>query len=240
MLLHATGHTCGRLSAPASTAGSRASVSNRSPLVHQNCRQQRTRPLQTCANAPGAPTKSASGTRIKDPRIKDLGPDNWNITYYPKQHDTVAVHKPWYIIDAEGQTLGRLAVLAACVLRGKDQPSYSPSMDMGGYVIIINAEKVTVTGNKFNDKLYRSHPTAKPGTLKTETFRQLNERIPERILEKAIKGMLPKGRLGLKLATHLKVFKGTRHSHGAQQAIDITSRINQKFNTGNTTEVAAQ
>ena len=70
-----------------------------------------------CPAAPGAPTKSASGTRIKDPRIKDLGPDNWNITYYPKQHDTVAVHKPWYIIDAEGQTLGRLAVLAACVLR---------------------------------------------------------------------------------------------------------------------------
>lgn len=70
-----------------------------------------------CIAAPGAPTKSASGTRIKDPRIKDLGPDNWNITYYPKQHDTVAVHKPWYIIDAEGQTLGRLAVLAACVLR---------------------------------------------------------------------------------------------------------------------------
>lgn len=67
--------------------------------------------------APGAPTKSVSGTRIKDSRIKDLGPDNWNITYYPKQHDTVAVHKPWYIIDAEGQTLGRLAVLAACVLR---------------------------------------------------------------------------------------------------------------------------
>lgn len=124
--------------------GSHAFVGNRSPRLHQTCRQQRTRPTKTCANgkrknprpcprylsslpqcfdgllyiaAPGAPTKSVSGTRIKDPRIKDLGPDNWNITYYPKQHDTVAVHKPWYIIDAEGQTLGRLAVLAACVLR---------------------------------------------------------------------------------------------------------------------------
>ncbi|KAL0047342.1 hypothetical protein WJX82_001017 [Trebouxia sp. C0006] len=207
-----------------------AFVGSRSPLQHSQCGQQRSQSFRRCSNVVEAPTKTASAPKAKDSRIKDLGPDLWNTTYYPKQHDTVAVHKPWYFIDAEGQTLGRLAVLAACVIRGKDLPSYSPSMDMGGYVIIINADKVTVTGNKFNDKLYRSHPTSKPGTLKVETFRQVNERIPERILEKAIKGMLPKGRLGHRLFTHLKVFKGTKHPHGAQQAVDITGRINQKFN----------
>lgn len=176
---------------------------------------------------------------VKSPtkhKLQPLGPDLWNTTYYPKLRDAVANHKPWYIIDAEGQTLGRLAVLAACVLRGKDQPSYSPSMDMGGYLIVINADKVIVTGNKTNQKLYRSHPTAKPGTLKTENFKQLNQRIPERPVEAAIKGMLPKGRLGRKLFTHLKVFKGTRHPHGAQQATDITHRINEKFNNDSPTK----
>lgn len=182
----------------------------------------------------GTKRHTAVQTKAAAAQDFDLGPslgaDLWNKTYYPRKHDTVAVHKPWFIIDAEGQTLGRLAVLAATVLRGKDQPGYTPSMDMGAYVIVINAEKVTVTGKKYHQKLYRSHPTAQPGTLKTETFRDLQKRIPERIIEKAIFGMLPKGRLGNKLHTHLKVFKGTQHPHTAQQAIDITGRINQKFN----------
>jgi large subunit ribosomal protein L13 len=174
------------------------------------------------------PVVCSAAAAATDREIASLGPDKWNNTYYPTMQDAAAVHKKWVIVDAEGQTLGRLAVLVAMAIRGKDQPTYTPSMDMGQYVIVINAEKVQVTGNKFNDKLYRSHPTARPGTLKTETFKQLQQRIPERIVEKAVKGMLPKNRIGRHLFTHLKVFKGAQHPHAAQRPTDITHRINQK------------
>mmetsp|Transcript_7807 Transcript_7807/g.14777 ORF Transcript_7807/g.14777 Transcript_7807/m.14777 type:complete len:227 (-) Transcript_7807:222-902(-) len=157
-----------------------------------------------------------------------LGPDLYNKSYYPKAADHEQVNKPWYIVDAEGQTLGRLATLVAGHLRGSNLPTYTPSVDMGGYVVVINAEKVIVTGNKGSDKLYRRHTTGRPGKMKIETFDQLQARIPERIVEKAVKGMLPKGRLGRTLFTHLKVFEGAEHPHSAQQPVDITTQIVKK------------
>lgn len=147
--------------------------------------------------------------------LPKLGKDVWNDTYYPTLEDTKE-HKEWLLIDAEDQILGRLASDAAQWLRGKKYPEYTPSMDMGANVIIINAEKVRVTGNKADQKLYRRH-SGRPGGMKVENFNDLQQRIPERIVEKAIKGMLPKGRLGRKLFTNLKVYKGAEHPHSAQQ-----------------------
>lgn len=160
--------------------------------------------------------------------VESLGRDKWNDTYYPSGQDAACVHKDWYIIDAEGQTLGRLASLAADYIRGKNNPGYTPSMDMGSYVVVINADKVAVTGNKENQKLYHRHTVGRPGGWKKETLEQVRERIPERIVEKAVKGMLPRGRLGNKLFHHLKVYKGQSHPHEAQQPVDITARISQK------------
>jgi large subunit ribosomal protein L13 len=129
-------------------------------------------------------------------------------------------HK-WYVIDAEGQRLGRLATEIAMILRGKNKPSYTPNMDTGDFVIVINAEKVVVTGRKNEQKLYRRH-SGRPGGMKTETFDQLQHRIPERIVEKAIKGMLPKNTLGRKLFTKLKVYPGSDHPHAAQNPETLT------------------
>lgn len=158
-------------------------------------------------------------------KIQRKGKDLWNDSYYPTGEDAAAVGKPWYIVDAEGQTLGRLAVLVAHHVRGKHLPTYTPSMDMGGYVVVINAEKVVVTGNKYNDKLYRRHTTGLPGSMKEERFKDLQARIPERIIEKAVKGMLTRGRLGNRLFHHMKVYKGSSHPHTAQQPTDITYKI---------------
>lgn len=160
--------------------------------------------------------------------FEKLGSDPYNQSYYPKLADHEQVNKPWYIIDAEGKTLGRLSCLVANHLRGANLPTYTPSVDMGGYVVVINADKVTVTGNKSNDKLYRRHTTGRPGKMKVETFNQLQARIPERIIEKAVKGMLPKGRLGRTLFTHLKVYAKDDHPHDAQQPVDITTQIGKK------------
>ncbi|KAK9858825.1 hypothetical protein WJX84_011632 [Apatococcus fuscideae] len=159
--------------------------------------------------------------------IPSLGPDVWNKTYYPKGQDTLNRKKQWYIIDAEGQTLGRLATLAATHIRGKTSPTFSPSMDMGAYVIVINSEKVTVGGRKAEQKKYYRH-SGTPGGLKTEAFQDLQKRIPQRIIEAAVKGMLPKGRLGRELFHHLKVFKGPQHPHEAQQPVNITATIDRK------------
>lgn len=156
-------------------------------------------------------------------------PDAPSKSYYPKAADHLQINKPWFVIDAEGQTLGRLAVLAANHLRGKNVPVFTPSVDMGGYVVIVNSEKVVVSGNKTNDKLYKRHTTGRPGKMKVETFKKLQARLPQRIIEKAVKGMLPNGRLGRTLFTHLKVYKGTEHPHVAQEPEDITSQINKSF-----------
>jgi large subunit ribosomal protein L13 len=122
----------------------------------------------------------------------------------------------WFIVDAEEKNLGRLSSEISKVLLGKNQPTYSPSNSIKQSVIVINADKIVVTGKKNTDKFYRRH-SGRPGGLTIETFEELNKRIPSRILEKAIKGMLPKNRLGRTLFTNLKVYPGTAHPHGAQK-----------------------
>ena len=122
----------------------------------------------------------------------------------------------WYVVDAEGQRLGRLATEIAMILRGKNKPTYTPNMDTGDFVVVVNADKVVVTGRKSEQKLYRRH-SGRPGGMKTETFNQLQKRIPNRIIEKAVKGMLPKNALGRKLFTKLKVYSSAEHPHTAQQ-----------------------
>lgn len=154
----------------------------------------------------------------------NLGADLWNQTYYPRAGDTFKGAKRWYIVDAEGATLGRLATLVAGVLRGKNSPLYTPSMNTGAYVVVVNSEKVEVSGGKADQKLYYRH-SGRPGGQKQETFRQLQARIPERVVERAVRGMLPSGKLGNELFRQLKVYKGSEHPHAAQGPVDLTAKI---------------
>lgn len=151
------------------------------------------------------------------------GPDIWNTTWYPKAAHHVNTDKTWYVVDAEDLILGRLASIIAVHIRGKNLATFTPSVDMGSFVIVVNAEKVAVSGKKRLQKLYRRH-SGRPGGLKEETFDQLQKRIPERIIEHAVRGMLPKGRLGRYLFNHLKVYKGPEHPHQAQQPIALPLR----------------
>ena len=125
------------------------------------------------------------------------------------------VERKWYVVDAEGQTLGRLASQIATVIRGKNKPEFTPHVDTGDFVIVINAEKVKLTGNKLNNKKYYFH-SLHIGGLKTFTAAQLLQRKPEKLVELAVKGMLPKNRLGRQLFTKLKVYAGAAHPHSAQ------------------------
>ena len=127
-----------------------------------------------------------------------------------------SIERQWYLVDAENQTLGRLATEVASVLRGKNKASYTPHLDTGDFVVVVNADKVRVSGNKSQQKLYRRH-SGRPGGMKVETFAHLQERLPERIVEKAIKGMLPHNALGRQMFRKLKVYKGTEHPHAAQK-----------------------
>jgi large subunit ribosomal protein L13 len=120
------------------------------------------------------------------------------------------------VVDASGKTLGRLATEAARVLSGKNSPKYTPFMDMGDHLIVINAEKIRLTGLKSQQKMYRRY-TGFPGGLREESFVRLLQRKPEKIVEEAIKGMLPKTKLGRKMASKLNVYKGDQHPHAAQQ-----------------------
>ncbi|BDA69152.1 ribosomal protein L13 [Rivularia sp. IAM M-261] len=126
----------------------------------------------------------------------------------------------WYVVDAKDQRLGRLASEIAMVLRGKRKPEFTPHLDTGDFVIVVNAEQVAVTGKKRSQKLYRRH-SGRPGGMKTETFAKLQERIPERIIEQAVKGMLPKNSLGKSLFTKLKVYAGPTHPHTAQKPKEL-------------------
>lgn len=126
------------------------------------------------------------------------------------------VERKWYVIDAEGKTLGRLASEAASILRGKKKPIYTPFIDTGDYVIIINAEKVEVTGKKRQQKIYKRH-TGFPGGLREMTFEKLQARKPEEIIRHAVKGMMPKGPLGRQMYKKLKVYAGPEHKHTAQK-----------------------
>ena len=127
-----------------------------------------------------------------------------------------SVERDWYIVDAADKTLGRLATEVASRLRGKHKPEYTPHVDTGDYIVIINAEKVPVTGNKATKKIYYSH-TGYPGGIKDITFEKLMEKAPERALQSAVKGMLPKGPLGREMFRKLKIYVGSEHPHAAQQ-----------------------
>lgn len=126
------------------------------------------------------------------------------------------IERNWYVIDAEGQTLGRLATKAAHVLRGKHKVTYTPYVDCGDYVIIVNAEKVVLTGNKLEDKKYYNH-SGFPGGLRERTAKEMINNYPEEMVERAVKGMLPKNRLGRQMYKKLFVYEGMNHNHEAQK-----------------------
>lgn len=134
-------------------------------------------------------------------------------TFFAKAQDQ---ERKWYIIDADGIPLGRIATEAARLLRGKHKPTFTPNVDTGDHVIIINAEKLVLTGNKLNDKMYRRH-SGYPGGLKEVPYKKLMQTMPERAMEHAVKGMLPHNKLGAQMYTKLKVYKGESHPHQAQQ-----------------------
>lgn len=134
-------------------------------------------------------------------------------TYSPK---IAEIERHWYLVDAAGHTLGRLATEVALRLRGKHKPIYTPHADTGDFIVVVNAEKVVLTGRKEDQKLYRRH-SGRPGSLQSETARRLRRRRPEKLLETAVKGMLPKNRLGRQLFRKLKVYAGPDHPHQAQQ-----------------------
>ena len=134
-------------------------------------------------------------------------------TYFPKEGE---IARKWFVVDASGQTLGRLATHVAEVLSGKRNPRYTPFIDTGDHVIVINAEKVRLTGMKAESKVYR-HYTGYPGGLRAEEFTKRMQRRPELVVEEAIKGMLPKSKLGRAMGKKLKVYRGDKHPHEAQQ-----------------------
>jgi large subunit ribosomal protein L13 len=124
--------------------------------------------------------------------------------------------REWLVVDAEGKTLGRLATQIADALRGKRKPEYTPHCDTGDFVIVVNAAKIRVTGNKLHDKLYRRH-SGYPGGLRSRTLADMLERRPEEVIRKAVRGMLPRNRLGRQQLTKLKVYAGPKHRHEAQK-----------------------
>jgi large subunit ribosomal protein L13 len=125
------------------------------------------------------------------------------------------VERRWYLVDADGKTLGRLATRIADTLRGKDKPEYTPHVDTGDFVVVVNAEKITVTGNKLDDKIYYRH-SGYPGGIRSRTLREELERRPTEVIRKAVKGMLPRNRLARAQLTKLKVYAGSEHPHEAQ------------------------
>lgn len=134
-------------------------------------------------------------------------------TYFPKEGE---IARKWYVVDATGQTLGRLATRVASILHGKNHANFTPFLDTGDHVIVINAEKIRVTGMKSEDKVYH-HYTGYPGGMRSEAFRKRFQRKPEGIVEDAIRGMLPKTKLGRAMAGKLKVYRGDKHPHVAQK-----------------------
>jgi large subunit ribosomal protein L13 len=134
-------------------------------------------------------------------------------TYFPKQGD---IEPRWFVIDAEGKVLGRISTEIARIISGKNKPTYTPFLDTGDHVIVINAEKILLTGKKETDKIYRSH-SLYPGGLKEKEARFVRAEKPEQMIEEAVWGMLPKNKLGRKMLKKLKVYRGTSHPHQAQQ-----------------------
>ena len=137
-------------------------------------------------------------------------------TYTQKKEE---VERNWFVLDVRDKVLGRIATKIADRIRGKDKPTFTPHTDGGDYVIVINAEKIKVTGSKFDTKKYYNH-SLYPGGLKTQTFKELNNKNPEKIIFNAVKGMLPKNKLGKSIIKKLKVFKGPSHDHDSQKPIE--------------------
>lgn len=138
-------------------------------------------------------------------------------TFSAKPHE---VRRDWYVVDAQGRTLGRLATEIARRLRGKHKPQYTPHVDTGDYIVVINADKIRVTGAKLKDKMYYRY-TGYVGNLKSESLETLLDRDPEKVLQLAVKGMLPRNPLGRQMLRKLKVFRGAAHSHQAQQPLPL-------------------
>ena len=134
-------------------------------------------------------------------------------SYMPKEDE---ITRDWVVLDASDQVLGRLATEAARLLRGKHKPEFTPHLDTGDFVVVVNADQVKLTGNKLDDKVYYRH-SGRPGSLKSETARERMSKYPERVIQAAVWGMLPKNRLGRKLLRKLKVYSGPEHPHAAQQ-----------------------
>lgn len=149
--------------------------------------------------------------------------NNVRQTYMAKKNET---DRNWVVVDATDIPLGRLSTVVASILRGKNKPTYTPHVDTGDFVIVINAEKVALTGKKASDKMYHRH-TGHPGGLKSTTAGDLRENKPERLIELSVKGMIPDNRLGRKQLTKLHVYRGAEHGHAAQQpeVLDITNLI---------------
>jgi len=134
-------------------------------------------------------------------------------TFSAKPHE---VKREWFVVDASDKVLGRLAAEIAHLLRGKHKPEFTPHVDTGDYIVVVNVDKLRVTGAKAQDKIYYRHTTY-PGGIRERTFTELQQQFPERVLEKAVKGMLPKGPLGYAMIKKLKVYSGSEHPHSAQQ-----------------------
>ena len=137
-----------------------------------------------------------------------------------KRYKSVNIEKNWHLVDAKDKVLGRLAVKIATILSGKNKAQYSPNADLGDFVVVVNADKVKVTGNKFSQKNYYHH-TQYPGGLKTKSFEKMQEDSPEKIIEKAVKGMLPKNKLANQIIKKLKVYSGSVHPHIGQQPKEL-------------------
>ena len=175
-------------------------------------------------------TAAAAGRSLKREgefaEIEKKGEDVFNKTYQPKSEDCENSRKPWVVVNAEGLKLGRMASVCATYLRGGNVATYHPAFATGVNLVVVNAEKVVVSGKKFEDKLYRNFSTTgRPGSMKIETFKHLQKRLPERIVEKAIRGMLPKNRMGREVFRHLNVYKGSEHPHAAQSPVDVTKDV---------------
>jgi large subunit ribosomal protein L13 len=134
------------------------------------------------------------------------------------------VRRDWFVVDAAGKTLGRLSTEIARRLRGKHKPEYTPHVDTGDYIVVVNAEKVRVTGNKLKDKIYYHH-TGYIGNLKSISLEKQLAKAPERVIESAVKGMLPRGPLGRQMFKKLRVFKGPEHDHAAQQPVALEINV---------------
>lgn len=157
------------------------------------------------------------------PFAKTMEKQMINRTYSPRPAE---IEKRWYVVDAAGVPLGRLSSVVAQILTGKRKPTYAPHMDVGDFVVVVNAAETVLTGRKEDQKSYYRH-TGRPGSMRTSTAREVRKRHPERLIEFAVRGMLPKNRLGRKQSKKLKVYAGTEHPHQAQQpeAFDIALAI---------------